>query len=357
MTNRVARRALATALVVGVTSSLPPVQARLKAAGVVADALDRAWPRPFAADVVRSEVRLDGVNGDLYAPEGEAPPLVLVHGAASQGKDDPRLVRLARSLAAADRLVFVPDLELKNRTFESEDIERIVSSIAALAQHPAASAERVQVIGISYGASFALIAATDERVRDTIEQMAVFGAYFDLVGYIQAITTGTSIVDGNGIEWERPPGAEDLLREVSVEVAPAEVRSDLRRALQAGAPQELPPEARPIYAFLDNEDPERTYDLYEHLPVEMRDILIRFSPSTTIDDLRAPVIALHARNDPAVPYAESLRLTDALPKARLVTLERFSHVDLEGGLAEVARDLFQTWRFTSWILSAQEDFF
>ncbi len=352
-----ARRALATALVVGVTSSLPPVQARIKATGLVADALDRSWPRPFAESVVRSEVRVGDVSGDLYAPGDEAPPIVLVHGAASQGKDDPRLVRLARSLAAADRLVFVPDLELKNRTFEGEDIERIVGSIEGLSEHPEASSKRVQVIGISYGASFALIAAADERVRDSIEQIAVFGAYFGLVGYIQAITTGISIVDGNHLEWQRPPGAEDLLRELTVEVAPAELRSALRRALEDDAPQELPPEGRRIYRFLANEDPERTYDLYQDLPDEMRDLLIRFSPSTTVENVQAPVIALHARNDPAVPYAESLRLTEALAEARLVTLERFSHVDLEGGLGEVARDLFQTWRFTSWILSAQEDFF
>ena len=352
-----ARRALVTALVVGVTSSLPPVQARFKAAGVVAEALERPWPRPFAKAVDRSEVRLGDVSGDLYVPGGEAPPIVLVHGAAPEGKDDARLVRLARSVAAADRLVFVPDLELKNRTFDERDIERIVTAIAALADHPAASTERVQVVGISYGGSFSLIAAADERVRDLVEQVAVFGAYFDLAGYIQAITTGTSIVGDRHIEWDRPARAEDLLREVSVQVAPEELRPALRAALEGReSPEELPAEARSIYRFLANEDPERTYELVASLPDEMRDILTRFSPSTVSTGLQAPVIALHARNDPAVPHAESLRLVDALPDARLVTLERFSHVDLEGGLTEVARDLFQTLRFTSWILSTQEDF-
>lgn len=347
-----------TALVVGVTSSLPPVQARIKAAGVVADALERPWPRPLAKPVERAEVDLGDVSGDLYVPGSEAPPVVLVHGAAPEGKDDARLIRLARSLAAADRLVFVPDLELKNRTFEERDIERIVASIAALADHPAASDERVQVVGISYGASFALVAAADERVRDTIEQIAVFGAYFDLTGYIQAITTGTSIVSGDRISWDRPARAEDLLREVSVQVAPGELRSELRRALEGRMPpDDLGPDARRIHGFLANEDPERTYELRDDLPADMRAILTRFSPSTTAARLAAPVIVLHARNDPAVPYAESLRLVEALPGARLVTLERFSHVDLEGGVAEVARDLFQTWRFTSWILSSQEDLF
>ena len=346
-----------TALVVGVTSSLPPVQARFKAAGVVADALERPWPRPFAKDVDRSEVRLGDVSGDLYVPGGEAPPIVLVHGAAPEGKDDARLVRLAHSLAAADRLVFVPDLELKHRRFAARDVERIVSSIAALSDHPAASTERVQVVGISYGGSFSLIAAADERVRDTIEQIAVFGAYFDLVGYIQAITTGISIVGDRQIEWDRPERAEDLLREVSVQVAPEELRPALRAALDGREPaDELPAEARAIYSFLANEDPERSYALVPSLPDEMRDILTRFSPSTVSSRLEAPIIALHARNDPAVPHAESLRLVDALPDARLVTLERSSHVDLEGGLTEVARDLLQTLRFTSWILSTQEDF-
>ena len=346
-----------TALVVGVASTLPPVHARIKAAGVVADALERPWPRPFAKPVERSETRLGDVTGDLYVPGKEAPPLVLVHGAAPRGKDDPRLVRLAGSLAAADRLVFVPDLELKNRTFEERDIDRIVDSVAALSDHPGASDERVQVVGISYGGSFALVAAADERVSDTIEQVAVFGAYFDLVGYIQAITTGTSIVDHRRIEWERPARAEDLLREVSVQAAPKRLRPALRAALEGAIPpDDLGAEERRIHGFLANEDPRRTYELERGLPEDMRALLARFSPDTTASRLRAPVIVLHARNDPAVPYAESLRLVEALPDARLVTLDRFSHVDVEGGLSEVARDLIQAWRFTSWILSPQEDF-
>lgn len=355
--SRIARRAAVTALVVAVASALPPVQARVKAADVVAYSLGRSLPRPFAKRVDRSETRLGGVTGDLYVPGGEAPPLVLVHGAAPRGKDDPRLVRLARALAAADRLVFVPDLELKNRAFEERDLERIVESIAALSDHPAASAGRVQVVGISYGGSFALVAAADDRVSAAIEQIAVFGAYFDLVGYIQAITTGTSIVADRRVEWERPARAEELLREVSVQAAPNRVRPALRGALEGRvAPEDLGPEARRIYGFLANEGPQRTYELVSGLPDDMRAVLSRFSPSTTAAGLTAPVIVLHARNDPAVPYAESLRLIDALPEARLVTLEHFGHVDLEGGIAEAAPDLWSAWRFASWILSAQETF-
>ncbi len=329
----------------------------MKAAGVVADALGRSLPRPFAKTVERSETRVGGVAGDLYVPDGDAPPFVLVHGAAPRGKDDPRLVRLARALAAADRLVFVPDLELKNRTFEERDLDRIVESVAALSDHPVASSERVQVVGISYGGSFALVAAADERVRDTIEQIAVFGAYFDLVGYIQAITTGTSVVADRRIDWERRAGAEDLLREVSVQAAPKRLRPQLRDALEGRMPpDDLGPEARRIYSFLANDDPQRTSELARDLPEDMRALLSRFSPSTTAARLEAPVIVLHARNDPAVPYAEALRLVDALPDTRLVTVERFDHVDLQGGVAEAAPDLFSVWRFTSWILSAQEEF-
>ncbi|MBW3652910.1 MAG: glycosyltransferase [Actinobacteria bacterium] len=210
MRSRVARRAVLTALVVGVASALPPVQARVKAAGVVADALERPWPRPFAKRVERSQTRLGDVTGDLYVPGDEAPPLVLVHGAAPEGKDDPRLIRLARALAAADRLVFVPDLELKNRTFEERDIDRIVRSIAGLSRHPSAAGEHVQVVGISYGGSFALVAAADERVRERVaaERVRDLGQQTGLDRLLERLEQRVALEVG------------DPLEHVQLEVAP-----------------------------------------------------------------------------------------------------------------------------------------
>jgi acetyl esterase/lipase len=336
---------------------LPPVQARGKAVAVLAEAVGASFPRPFAPAVSRVETALDGVTGHLYRLERPAPAVLLVLGAAPQGKDDPRAVRLARALARAGRVVFVPDLTLAEQRFDPEDLDRIVRAVVELDEHPAARGQ-VTMLGISYGGSFALTAAADPRVGGRLAQVAVFGAYWDLVGVIQAVTTGVSEVDGERVPWEGHPVAKTILERHAVDLAPEGSRSDLGAALEGGDPAGLDPAARAIYDLLFNRDPARTEELAARLAPEARDVLTRFSPSSVEDRLRVPVIAMHSTDDPAVPYGEALRLAQALPEARLVTVRSFRHVDFRttgpGGWGSALADLWDAWRFASWLLDVQE---
>ncbi|MGH2819229.1 MAG: hypothetical protein ACRDJ5_01105, partial [Actinomycetota bacterium] len=114
---------------------LPPVQARARSLAVLSETLGIPFPRPFAAPFARREVTLDGVTGHLYTPPSPAPGILLLPGAAPQGKDDPRIVRVASSIARSKRVVFVPDLLLSQRRLEEEDVDRIVRSALALGGH------------------------------------------------------------------------------------------------------------------------------------------------------------------------------------------------------------------------------
>ena len=345
------------ALVVIVAGFLPGVQARGKALAVLAEAVGIDFPRPLAEDITRTDVSLDGVTGHLYSPREPAPPILLLPGAAPLGKDDPRAVRLARSLARADRTVFIPDLTLYERRFEAEDLDRIVRSVLALGSHPDADGEAL-LLGISYGGSFALVAAADERLRGRLVQVATFGAYWDLVGVIQAVTTGASLVDGVRIPWQGHPMARSILERAVAGLAPERIQAPLQAALASGDPSGLSPEARALFDLLRNDEPERARELAEALPPELREFLAAFSPSSVGRDLDVPVVAMHSTDDPAVPYGELARLRRALPEARLVTVSSFRHVDpttdTPGGWTALVADAWDAWRFTSWILEAQE---
>lgn len=341
------------ALSVGV--AVPAVRARAKAIPVLAEALGGSFPRPFAPTVRRTVAELDGVTGHLYAPDRPARPILLLPGAAPRGKDDPRAVRLARAVARAGRLVFVPDLDLYERRFTEEDLDRIVRAILALDRHPSAMG-RPTVFGISYGGSFGLVAAADPRLEGRLAQIAVFGAYFDMVGVIQAVTTGTSLVAGRSYPWEAHPLAREILERNAAKLAPEPFRDDLRRALEGTDPAALDPAARAIYDFLSNRDPAATFRLAERLPDGAKAFLARFSPSAVADEIDAPVIALHSTADPAVPYGEAIRLHRGLPGVRLVTVGGFRHVDFGAPSSwfSAAGDLAGVWRFTSLLLEAQE---
>ena len=343
---------LAAAAIAGL-GLLPPVQARLKAVGVLTEALGLPFPRPFAHEITRRETELSEVRGDLYSSSTGAPALVLLPGAAPKGKDDPRAIRLAEALARAGRTVFVPDLALAQRRFTGQDIERIVVATEALVED---TGHHVGLVGISFGGSFALIAAADDRIADDIEQVAVFGAYFDLIGVIQAISSGFSVVNGREIPWEADPRALDVLRFYSLNLVSEAARPALSKALEGKrASEELPPAARAVYELVMNRDPERSYALAGRLGPLATRTLHDFSPSSVADGVKAPVVALHSIDDPVVPYGEAVRLEETMPDVRLLTVEVFHHVDLEGvSLLKALPDLFNIWRFTSWVISAQE---
>lgn len=336
---------------------LPTVQARGKALAVLAEAIGIDFPRPFAPEIRRAYASLDGVTGHLYTPSSPAPPILLLPGAAPLGKNDPRAIRLARSLARAGRTVFIPDLTLYERRFDRDDIERIIVGALALASHPASDGE-VLLLGISYGGSFAMIAAADERLRGRLAQVATFGAYWDLVGVIQAVTTGESLVDGARIPWEGHPSARSILEEAVVALAPGELQAPLRAALARDDSGDLAPQARAVFDLLRNEDPSRTRELAAALPPQLGEFLEAFSPSSVGEGIEAPVVAMHSTDDPAVPYGELVRLRGALPEARTVTVSTFRHVDpsrsASGGWTSKVADAWDAWRFTSWILAAQE---
>ena len=352
------RRLSYVAVVIAGLGMLPAVQARAKAMAVLVEAVGVEVPRPFAPPVARVEISLDGVTGDLYYPGERAPAIVLVPGAVEAGTDDPRVVRSARAIARAERAVFVVDLELAERRFVEDDIDRIVRAARALDSHPLVEGP-VSILGFSFGGSFGLIAAADPRLAGRLAQVAVFGAYFDLVGMIQAVTTGVSLVDGRRIPWEPHPLAAEILEDVALRLVPRAGRDALAAALNGSVSAEgLPPALRSVYELLRNEDPERTSRLAARLPGQALDALERFSPSSVAADLTAPVIAMHSVDDPAVPYGEALRLVDELPGTSLTSVSLFRHVDFEPrsprDWTRAAGDLWSAWLFTGRVLAGQE---
>jgi pimeloyl-ACP methyl ester carboxylesterase len=348
----------ALAIIVTALGFLPPVQARAKAVAVLAEAVGLSVPRPFAPSVARAEASFGGVTGDLYYPGQPAPAVVLIPGVVEHARGDPRVVRSARSIARAERVVFVPELELASERFVDEDIDRIVRAVRALEAHSLTTG-RVAILGFSFGGSFGLLAAADPRLSGRLAQVAVFGAYFDLIGVIQAVTTGVSLVDGRRVTWEPHPLAEEILHDVVLRLVPPVARAPLGAALDGTVqPEALPPDLRAVYQLLQNRDPTRTFGLAARLPGPALETLRRFSPSSVADRITAPVIAMHSTDDPAVPYGELLRLAEALPETRVTTVSLFEHVDFEAGSPRdwvgAARDLWSAWGFAGRLLAAQE---
>jgi pimeloyl-ACP methyl ester carboxylesterase len=349
------------AVVLVVLLVLPWLTGRIVAGATVLEGLGIAGPRPFAPAVERQPGTLAGIRVDLYAPVsgggdellgGARRAILLVPGATPSGRDDRRVVAIAKALARADRVVVVPELEVYGEELVPADVDRLVALTEALA----ASHGPIVIAGISFGASLGLVAAAHPQVAGEVALVATFGAYADLAGVVQAATTGVSLVGEQRIPWDPHPRALDVVREQLLGLLDDDDRAQVQAALASSSdPADLPSELRAVHDLLAAEDPTQTMALVELSPPVVRDRIAAVSPARAGADLTVPVVALHAADDPVIPYGELARLDATLPKVEKLTLATFDHVGIQTDGHSwwvTVRDLWQTSRFVDRMLRA-----
>ncbi len=258
---------------------------------------------------------------DLYTHAGlrRAPGLVLVHGLAPEGKDDPRLREAAALLARSGFTVAVPTVAgLTALRLRPEDADAV--SAAAKALH-SAGYRRVAVLGISLGAGPALLAASDPTVASGLSAVLALGGYASAVELLRYTLTGAYAF--GGVTGRAATVLEPAIAQFAR--ANAELLDDAGRRL------------------VDNRDPAAVDERVRALPRSTRDLLEALSPARTIGSLRAPLFLIHGRQDPAVPFTESLRLDAAARAAgrpvRTAIVGAVGHVeaDRRAGLADLLR--------------------
>jgi pimeloyl-ACP methyl ester carboxylesterase len=251
--------------------------------------------------------------------------VVLVHGLSPQGKNDPRLQEAARLLARAGFRVLVPTVPgLTTLRLRPDDAETVVQAIQALK-----SWGSVQVLGISVGAGPALLAATDPRVAAEVSAVLSLGGYASTVELLRYFLTGTYHYGAVSGRATPDPRAVTVF-------------------IQANA--DLLDDA--VLRLVENRDPARVERLVQNLSPQLRELLETLSPERVIGGLRGRLLLLHGKNDPAVPFTESLRLADAARgrvPTRLVLLGVVGHVEPEAaprGKWATARELLTLWALT-----------
>ncbi len=309
--------------------------------------------------------------GDLYLPGDRAEAgLVLVPGAAVNGKDDPKFVAFAESLARGRFAVLVPEIpNLRELKVRATDARKIADAARHLASFAAAGeGAPVGVVAVSYAAGPAVMAAAAPDARDRIRFVAAIGGYYDLEAVITFFTAGV-YRDAPGEPWQaadpNPYGKWVYLRSNSDFVS---VPRD-RRLLQEMAERKLrdlradisdlvgglSPEGRSVYALLENRDPAEVERLISVLPSRVREE-IRALDLKNLDfsDVSAKILLIHGRDDEIIPYSESLALAAAAgaEKAELFLVDNLAHVDLGPGSLD---DQLTLWRAAYRLLEERDD--
>ena len=283
--------------------------------------------------------------GDLYEPvEEPLAGIVLVPGVAQAGKDDPRLVVFAQTLARARFRVLVPDLpSIRALKVQAEDVVGVTDAFVHLVWGVEWKSDRAAGIGaFSYAAGPAVLAAMEPRIRGRVDFVLAVGGYYDLE---QVLTFSTTGCFKEGDEWRqlRPirygkwmfvrsnlariqnPADRQTLEEI------VERRMNYPYASVDELAGRLGEEGRTVYALVTNRDPERVSALIASLPPPIREELAALNlAGRDLSPLQARLILVHGREDAIIPYTESVALASAVPdgQARLYVVEGLSHVDV-----------------------------
>jgi pimeloyl-ACP methyl ester carboxylesterase len=292
--------------------------------------LSAATPHP---SVSRLDARVvsSGIEADLYTRPALTRPtgLVLVHGIAPSGKDDPRLRAAAALLARAGWAVAVPTIEgLTVLRLRREDSAAVAASVRALHD---AGYRPVAVLAVSLGSSPALLAAGDPSVAPLVSAVLALGGYASASEMLRYALTGAYAYG-------------DIRGQRSVDEGAIEQFARANADLVDAAGRRL----------VDNRDAEASARYVAALDPRTRHLLDELSPDHAVGRISAPLFLIHGRDDPAVPFTESLRLEQAARAANrrvaATIVGAVGHTDPEQ--RATAGDLVRLWATFSAFTSA-----
>lgn len=284
------------------------------------------------------------IPADLYflADHKKRAAILLTHGIIETGKDDPRLIRFAYSLARSGFVVLVPELRgMKSFRILLSDVDDIVASFRYLASLESVDREKMGLLGFSYGAGPTFMAAADPSIRHQVKFLVSFGGYYDPVNVIRFITTGYYeyrdekgflqpepygkwVFFMNNLEYVESKKDRRLLREI-FEKEEKKKRDEVAPLLGS-----LTSQGKYLYELLVNEEPRRVEGLVQRIDPRVQEYLKKLSIAPVIPSVDAYLLIGHGSTDPLIPYTESLRLAEAVSdkkKVHVAIVRLFSHVD------------------------------
>jgi fermentation-respiration switch protein FrsA (DUF1100 family) len=288
---------------------------------------------------------------DLWRPGGRDPGpwpgLLLVHGLTPDGKQDSRLAWTADRLARAGFLVAVPEVPgLRAQHLRPDDAGIIRGAFERLTAHPRLGREPVAIISVSVGLGPVALALGAPAMAERVGLLLTLGGYGDARELVRYFTTGAyAFGESRGRATVDPALAIAFVARNPDLVPDPRDRAVVLDVLAGRPPTSEPgPAGRAILALLQNRDPERVDALLAALPLETRQLLDTLSPARHLGHGSARLLLVHGRDDPAIPFSESLRLAAAAPgRSRLVLVGLIGHVEGQAPAWHRMTDLLRLW--------------
>ncbi len=296
------------------------------------------------------EAEVAGNPTSVFYPAGEGPhpAVVFVNGTIREGREYEGVRDLSRGFARAGYLVVVPDLPgLMTDTITPRTVSATVDVGREVSERRDVRDGKVGLVGVSTGASLALLTAEDRGLQERVSAVVGVAPYTDIKTVLSVATTGHYRHEGRMVPYSvepllpyvvgrsvistlpEGPDREALIGELD---AVGRYEEDPLAPLRDYPQDELGPEAGSVLAFLANQDPERFDELYRELPEDTREDLQKLSPLHQAERLEMPVELVSGPEDRYFPVFESYRLGRVAPKRNVTVTEVLDHSEVSVSL-------------------------
>ena len=349
--------------VVLLVSASPPGRTAFLTFAFLPEVLPNAPLRPLrwvTPEPVRIPIEYPNEGGygkaDLYLPgpsaeqEAKHGAILLFLGVNPAGRDDPRVVGLGNALARSGIVTMIPWSDsMTERRIDVGEIDNLVRAYQYMLEHDRVDPDRAGMAGFCVGASLAMVAAQDERIRDDVRFLNFFGGYFNGLDLIASVAASSRFYPGIGAALDPSEAQAETQAWLPDELTRAVVAAQLIEGiadrherevltgrylgstlLGEGDVDAFSREALAVHSLLDRPKLAEVPALIDDLAIETLASIRRISPSTNIGDLKAKVLIMHDRQDSLVPSEESRRLADSLPPDQVLRYTEFAffqHVD------------------------------
>jgi pimeloyl-ACP methyl ester carboxylesterase len=334
------------------------VDAQARAVVVISSVLDAPVPTPAFEAVGEeprfSDARVAGNPSLVVRPAGEGPwpAIFLVNGTVPEGRKLPEVRNLAEGFARAGYLVVVPDLPgLTEDRITPQTLDATTQIAREISGGPDTEGGKVALVGVSTGATLALLAAEDPALSGRVSVVAGVAPYSNIKTVLNVATTGhyrrsdgelasyeatpfLSYVAARSLVAALPPGEDKRTLSAELEGAGRGSQDPLSglRSRQMG---DLGADARSVVGLLANRDQERFDSLYADLPDEVRHDLEELSPLAGTEQISVPVELATGPRDKYFPPSQSYRLERIAPEIRVTVTGALDHARLDVSLGDI----------------------
>lgn len=273
----------------------------------------------------RKLVAADGIQfiADEYWPSHTKavalPTILLVHGLSPLAHQDPRMVNLARALAAVGFRVVAPEFaEVRHLVISPVSIDNIARCIRSVAMEYKSANYRIGVFSASFCGGVSLLAAARPEAAAWVSGLLALGSYTDVTSTLQYLLSsekadayGRLLILKNFIHHSigHDPEVQLALQTAIADNFYGRQPGDLAIVLQRLRPHAV----HLVQTLLDHAAVRRYH--FDRIRPQLKQISAALDVIRNVSRVKAPVWLLHGEDDNIIPANQSRLLHAALRRA------------------------------------------